>query len=429
MEKIKYKVSQLAKDMGMTGKVLVELLKKNGVPDKKYTTTTSLEGDELDLAYELITKEHAVASFDDFLSQAKRMEVSEVTEAEIEETKQARAKAEAAAKTEEEKAVPPEGEHKAEAKKPKEEKTDKPAAKEKQPVKVAAEKKPVKVKSEKTEKAEKTEKTEKAEKKTEPVKAEIKVEAKPKKDKPEVKPEVRPEVKPEVRSAAKPEQKKEPVRAEVKEPVKESSKPEKPAVQVKTPVSPAGQRAAVIGQIQIKPQQRNEKKKDNKDVGRDRGNRERKISAQDGQRRDRVQQPARQQPAQPQSGAKSAPTPAKVQPSAVKPAAKVPVKAATNKPIDPTFRQPQTPAPPISTRINTTHAMTTWRWKRNSDDAMRALPTSRSSIRSRRITARKRARKRKPKPSVCAVLKRNARASPSQLPFPTKLPSENLPSD
>ena len=341
MEKIKYKVSQLAKDMGMTGKVLVELLKKNGVPDKKYTTTTSLEGDELDLAYELITKEHAVASFDDFLSQAKRMEVSEVTEAEIEETKQARAKAEAAAKTEEEKAVPPEGEHKAEAKKLKEEKTDKPAAKEKQPVKVAAEKKPVKVKSEKTEKAEKTEKTEKAEKKTEPVKAEIKVEAKPKKDKPEVKPEVRPEVKPEVRSAAKPEQKKEPVRAEVKEPVKESPKPEKPAVQVKTPVSPAGQRAAVIGQIQIKPQQRNEKKKDNKDVGRDRGNREHKISAQDGQRRDRVQQPARQQPAQPQSGAKSAPTPAKVQPSAVKPAAKVPVKAATNKPIDPTFRQPQ----------------------------------------------------------------------------------------
>ena len=333
MEKIKYKVSQLAKDIGMTGKVLVELLKKNGVPDKKYTTTTSLEGDELDMAYELITKEHSVGSFDAFLSQAKRMEVSEVTEAEIEETKQAKAKAEAeaAAKKVEVKAEPAKEEPKAEAKKPKEEKTVKPVAKEK-PEKKPAEKKPVKVK------AEKPEKTEKTEKKTEPVKTEVKVEAKPKKDKPEIKPEVKSEVKPEVKPAASQEQKKEPV----KEPVKEAAKqPEKPAVQVKTPVSPAaGQRAAVIGQITIKPQQRTEKKKGVKDSGRDRDNRDRRAPvSQDGQRRDKVQQPARQQPAQ--NGAKSTPAPAKVQPAPVKPAAKVPVKAATNKPIDPTFRQPQ----------------------------------------------------------------------------------------
>ena len=127
MDKIKYKVSQLAKDMGMTGKVLVELLKKYGVPDKKYTTTTALEGDELDMAYELITKENAVGSFDAFLAQAKRMEVSEVTEAEIEETKQAKAKAAAETiqkkeevRAEPAKEEPKKEEPKAEIKKPKE---------------------------------------------------------------------------------------------------------------------------------------------------------------------------------------------------------------------------------------------------------------------------------------------------------------------
>ena len=342
MEKIKYKVSQLAKDMGMTGKVLVELLKKNGVPDKKYTTTTSLEGDELDMAYELITKENSVGSFDDFLSQAKRMEVSEVTEAEIEESKHAKARAavkKESEQTEQVKEEPKAEKPKAEVKKPKEEKpaaskAAKPATKD-NAEKKTAEKKPVKVR---------TEKTDSPEKKAEPVTAEVKVEVKP-----EVKAEPKPEPrqkkeKPEVKAEVKPvrtEPQKEPVKSEVNEPVKETPKPEKPAVQVKTPVSPAaGQRAAVIGQIQIKPQQKNEKKKDVRDSGRDKDNRERKAPPQDGQRRDRAQQQSRQQPTQSQSGAKSAGTPAKVQPAPVKPA-KVPVKAATNKPIDPTFRQPQ----------------------------------------------------------------------------------------
>ena len=56
MEKLKYKISQLAKDMGMSGKALVDLLKEHLDPNKKYTTTSSLEGEELDIAYELITK-------------------------------------------------------------------------------------------------------------------------------------------------------------------------------------------------------------------------------------------------------------------------------------------------------------------------------------------------------------------------------------
>ncbi len=334
MEKIKYKVSQLAKDMGMTGKVLVDLLKKSGIPDKKYTTTTSLEGDELDMAYEIITRENSVENFEEFLSQAKRMEVSEVTEAEIEETKHA--KTESKEKAEPKKEIP-----KPEAKKPMEEKPAKPAkpvakeAAEKQ----AAEKKPVKVKAEKAEKSEKTEKTEK---KPEPSRAEVKVEARPKKERTEAKPEIKQEVKPEIRQEVKPavkqEQKKDIAVEPVREPVKETPKPEKPAVQVKTPVSPSvGQRAAVIGQIQIKPQVRSDKKKETRDSGRD--NRDRRgASAQDNQKREKVQ-PAKQ-PAS-QSGAKSAGTPAKMQSAPPKPVAKVPVKAATNKPIDPAFRQPQ----------------------------------------------------------------------------------------
>ena len=326
MEKLKYKISQLAKDMNMTGKELVELLKQNGDPNKKYTTTTSLEGDELDMAYELITKQHSVDSFDSFLSQAKSMEVSEVSEAEIEEKKHVKNEVKS------EEAKP---ETKAEVKKPKEEKTVKtarPVAKEKTE-KTAAEKKPVKVK---------TEKPEKVEKKSDDVKPEVKAEVKP-----EVKPEAKTEVRPEAKSKTEKPEVKPVVKAEpvTKEPVKEAPKPQKPAVQVKTPVSPTGQRAAVIGQIQIKPQPRNEKKKDTRDTRDTRDARDsakenrdrRQSSAQDGQRRDKAQTSRQQAPQT--VAAKSAP--AKAQPVVAKPAAKVPVKAATNKPIDPKFQQPQ----------------------------------------------------------------------------------------
>ncbi len=356
MEKIKYKVSQLAKDMGMAGKALAELLAKNGAPDKKYTTTTALEGEELDMAYELITREHAVESFDSFLSQAKRMEVSEVTEAEIEETKKAKARAKAEAEEKKAEAAAKKAASDAEAAKPEAD------AGQKKPVKAVAKEKPEKKQPEKAEKKPvkvKTEKAEKAEKKTEPVKTEVKVEAKPKKEKTEIKAEAKPEVKAEVKAEVKPEVKVE-VKAEVKpevkpvakpepvreaaepvkeapKPVKEAPKPEKPAVQVKTPASSTGQRAAVIGQIQIKPQGRSDKKKEPKETGRDNRDR-RQPAAQEGQRRDKVQS-GRQQPAQ--QGVARTNAPAKVSPAPVKPAAKVPVKAATNKPIDPTFRQPQ----------------------------------------------------------------------------------------
>ncbi len=333
MEKLKYKVNQLAKDMGMTGKVLAELLQKNGVPDKKYTTTTSLEGDELDMAYELITKENSVENFDDFLAQARRMEVSDLTEAEIEESRNSRAKAKAEAEQKKEtakeatKEEPKKEPAKTDAKKPKEEKTAKAAktvVKEKTEKK-AAEKKPVKVKTEK---------------KPEPVKTEAKTVDTPKKD--------MPENKSEVTTSVKPEPIKEPAKEQIlqtpAESVKETPKSEKPVVQVKTPVSPQGQRAAVIGQIQIKPQQRNDRKKEARETVRDnrdnrdgRDNRDRRnSSSQETQRRDKVQ-PSKPQSVQNNTKA----TPAKVQPIPSRQATKVPVKAATNKPIDPTFRQPQ----------------------------------------------------------------------------------------
>ena len=313
MEKLKIKVSQLAKDMGMTGKVLVELLKKNGDPNKKYTTTTSLEGDELDMAYELITKEHSVDSFDQFLSQAKRMEASDVSEVVIEENKPIKNNVKP------EKSKP---ETKPETRKTEETKTSKtvkPAAKEKAE-KVASDKKSVKTKTEKTEiktNAVQPETKSKAEK------ADGKANAKTETIKPEVKPVSKTEPTPKEVVADKP---------------KETEKVEKPAVQVKTASSPVGQRAAVIGQIQIKPQPRVEKKKEAKDISRERDNRDRRANVvQDGQRRDKA--PQSKQPASQSTSSRS--TPVKSQLPISKPAAKVPVKAATNKPIDPKFQQPQ----------------------------------------------------------------------------------------
>lgn len=339
MIKVKYKVSQLAKDMGMTGKVLVELLKKNGDPNKKYTTTTMLEGDELDMAYELITKEHSVENFDAFLAQAKRMEVSEVV---IEENKPIKneVKAEEPKKAEEKKPAEPAAEapKKAEVKKVEAEKAPAPKAeapKSAEPIKAAVKPEP-KAASATTEKSkskeEKPVKKEKAEVKTAEVKT-VTPEKKPEKAKPQT-------TEKQDKADSKPAVKSEPA---AKEPAaKVPVKAEKPAVQVKTPASTVGQRAAVIGQIQIKPQPRSgEKKKDARDSGKDNRDRRNGSPSQDAQRRDRdrAQQPRQPQTAPSNTPAKSASV--KPQPAAQKPAVKAPVKAATNKPIDPKFQQPQ----------------------------------------------------------------------------------------
>ena len=346
MEKIKVKISQLAKDTGMTGKALVELIKSHGIPNKKYTTTSSLEGEELDLAYELITSQHSVDSFDEFLSQAKRMEVSEVV---IEEPKPVKEEPKAEPSTEAQKPV----------------KAARPAAKEtpapdKKPVKVKADSarpktegkpKTESVKAEARPKAEKPEAPKtasrpqadkpaapKPEARTRAEKPEAaKTEARPKAERPEAaKAEARPKA--ERPEAAKPEARakaEKPETAAASKP--EAAQPEKAAVQVKTPASPTGQRAAVIGQIQIKPQSRTEKRKDTREPSKER----KSTAPQETQRRDRGTQPQRQQPAASQvATSRNANAPVKVQPVS-RPAARTPVKAATDKPIDPKFQQPQ----------------------------------------------------------------------------------------
>lgn len=301
MDKLKYKVSQLAKDMGMTGKALVELLKQKGDPNKKYTTTTTLSGDELDMAYEIITKEYSVDSFDEFLSQAKRMEISNVS---IDEVK-------SAAK-----------EIKNDAQKPVIAEQEKV-----QEVKSAARE----AGSKSTDKGDKTEKVERSaavkSDTKQPVMTKSAEEKKVKKEKPEGK----------IAENEKSEKKAERVKSENVE--------AKPAPQVKTPVSSVPQRggAVVIGQIQIKPQQRkpsNERKKDSVNSARD--SRDRRLTSQDDRRRDRAQQSEKQQPAQNSTTAAKSVTQTRLQHTAAKQTVvKVPVKAATNKPIDPKFQQPQ----------------------------------------------------------------------------------------
>ncbi|MBQ9993145.1 MAG: translation initiation factor IF-2 [Clostridia bacterium] len=71
---IKYKIHELAKSFGVQSKDVVEMMKKNIGGDRKFTTMTTLEGDDLDLAFELITREHMVESFDEFKASARPMQ-------------------------------------------------------------------------------------------------------------------------------------------------------------------------------------------------------------------------------------------------------------------------------------------------------------------------------------------------------------------
>lgn len=304
MIKVKYKVGQLAKDMGMTGKALVELLKKNGDPNKKYTTTTTLEGDELDMAYEVITKEYSVESFDDFLSHAKRMEASDIIIAEPVKKE---------AKAEENKA-----DIQKNVKKP-EPKSERTAETEKKKLEAKVEV----VKSDET------------------VKSEIKTEdkSKVKKENSEAKSSE------SAKKSAKSENAKSSQLSEVKNESVTVAKSEQPAIQVKTASAPIGQRAAVIGQIQIKPQQRkqsNDRKRDSKDSGREIRDRRNHQSQglQDNQKRDKSQQLKSSNTSSAQKSALQNKS-RQQKTSIAKPSAKTPVKAATNKPIDPKFQQPQ----------------------------------------------------------------------------------------
>ena len=74
---VKCKLHELAKDLELQSKDLVELAKKIGVKDKKYTTMTVLDKNEISVIMNSITKEHSVESFDAFLSSAQPINQNE----------------------------------------------------------------------------------------------------------------------------------------------------------------------------------------------------------------------------------------------------------------------------------------------------------------------------------------------------------------
>ena len=74
---LKEKISEVAKSLGVTGKIIADLLKAKMPGDRKYTSSTAIDGDELDLVFSELTARHEVASFDEFLSGAKRIQQAE----------------------------------------------------------------------------------------------------------------------------------------------------------------------------------------------------------------------------------------------------------------------------------------------------------------------------------------------------------------
>ena len=63
---VKYRVTDVAKDLGITSNEVLSILAKTGDTTKK--SQTSLNEDELDLIFDVITKAHAVESFDAYFA-------------------------------------------------------------------------------------------------------------------------------------------------------------------------------------------------------------------------------------------------------------------------------------------------------------------------------------------------------------------------
>ena len=82
---IKYRVSDVAKDLGVPGKEIIELLAKYADTPKK--SATALTEDELDLVFEYYTQKHQMDSLDDYFAQAdkKREERNRREEPKVEE--------------------------------------------------------------------------------------------------------------------------------------------------------------------------------------------------------------------------------------------------------------------------------------------------------------------------------------------------------
>ncbi|MDR1001828.1 MAG: translation initiation factor IF-2 [Oscillospiraceae bacterium] len=75
---IKTKISDLAKDFGMQNKDIVTLLKENSSSGKKYTSTTTIDGGDMSLVFDLLTKKNEVESFDEYFAKARPLAYSEV---------------------------------------------------------------------------------------------------------------------------------------------------------------------------------------------------------------------------------------------------------------------------------------------------------------------------------------------------------------
>jgi len=71
----KIKINEVAKDYGVQSKVIVDLLKNNAPGDRKYSAMTVIEDDEFDLIFQLLTKQNAVSSFEEFEASARPIQV------------------------------------------------------------------------------------------------------------------------------------------------------------------------------------------------------------------------------------------------------------------------------------------------------------------------------------------------------------------
>lgn len=83
MPRDKYKIHELAKDFNINSKEVIKILKDSGFEEKKSMKT--LENNELDVIFEVLTKEHEVKSFDDYFAAgtektAEKKEKAEKTE-------------------------------------------------------------------------------------------------------------------------------------------------------------------------------------------------------------------------------------------------------------------------------------------------------------------------------------------------------------
>ena len=93
---IKYRVSDVAKDFGVAGKEIIELLARFSDTPKK--SATALVEDELDLVFEHFTQKHNMENLDAYFAEAEERRVAKVAEkAAVQKQAEEKAAAQAAA--------------------------------------------------------------------------------------------------------------------------------------------------------------------------------------------------------------------------------------------------------------------------------------------------------------------------------------------